>query len=54
MTPLRIKQRKNEMPGIFAMRAFAIAMPRMSYNELAAAAQWIAAIVAATIKGKRS
>ena len=41
MKRLRVEQRKGERADIFAMRAFAIALPHMDLPSLRAFARWI-------------
>lgn len=41
---LRIEQRAGEGADLFAMRAFAMAIPFMTSDQIAASSRWISAI----------
>lgn len=54
MSKLRIEQQKNEGADLFAIRAFAKAIPLMPDNGLLAAARWIWERTMAEIKHRQS
>lgn len=53
MNRLRIQQRKDESPDLFAMRAFALAMKHMDDNQMYAASSWIASAARDTLFKRR-
>ena len=54
MSNLRVEKRKNESADLFAMRAFAMAMPYMEDKALLAASWWIYDIAAAQVRDRRN
>ena len=51
---MRIEQWKSESPDLFAMRAWAKALPLMDNNSAIAAANWITAYTQAKLKEREA